>query len=175
VKYMSIQPISASQTLWQTMKTNLQNLNQSLTAAQGSRSSSNKDQVTLSQDALQKAAAAFQSDISSLLKSAGGASNNTTTTGTSSAPGAKATTLQALNQDLANLQNAIQTGNQNLIRNAVHTLGSDLSGIQKGHHHHHHHGGQGLAPQNYTNSGSIVSDSTGATSAITGMLVSSKV
>jgi len=154
------------------MKTDLQNVNKSLTATQSSQSSANKDQVTISQDALQKAAAAFQSDISSLLKSAGGATNNTT--GASSTPGVKATTLQTLNQDLTNLQNAIQTGNQNLIQNAENTLGSDLSGIQRGHHHRHHHGVQGLAPQNYTNSGSIVSDSTGATNAITGTLVSSK-
>ncbi len=170
---MSIQPVSAGQTLWQTMKTDLQNLNQSLTAAQGSQSSGNKDQVTISQDALQKAAATFQSDISSLLNSAGGTSNNTT--GASPAPGTKATTLQTLNQDLTNLQSAIQSGNQKLIQNAENTLGSDLSGIQKGHHHHHHHGAQGLASQNYTNSSSIVSGSTGASDAIIGTLLSSKV
>ena len=173
VKHMSIQPVSGSYSLWQTMKSDLQTLNQSLTAAQNAQKSGAQDQVTISQDALQKSMAVFQSDISNLQSGAGGAFNNTTA-GTSSDSGTKATPLQTLDQDLASLQNAIQSGDKKRIQNAENALGTYLSGIQKGHHHRHHHSAQSLVSSNSTQSGSIVSSLTGATNAVIGTLLSSK-
>jgi len=168
---MSIQPVSASQTLWQTLKTDFQKLNQALTAAQSSQGTGNTDPVTISQAALQKAAAAFQSDISSVLNSAGNSSSTTSGAGSNSGT----TPLQTLNQDLTNLQSAIQSGKQDQIKAAEVTLGSDLSVILKGHHHHHHHhGAQSAASLSSTGSGSSIAYSTGATNAATGTVLSSQ-
>jgi len=170
---MSIQPVNGSNSLWQTMKTDFQNLNQSLAAAQRSRSSGNKAQVTISQDALQKAAAAFQSDISSVLSSAG--SSSYTTAATTAQSSTTAPPLQTLNQDLANLQSALQSGDQKQIKAAEHTLGTALIAVQKGHHHHHHHhGAQSVADSNSPNSGSTSAYSTGVADTITGTLLSSQ-
>ncbi len=171
---MSIHAVAGIYSLWQTMKTDFQTLNKTLTTAQNSQKSGAQDQVTISQDGLQKAIAAFQSDISNLQNAAGGTINKNTAE-TSSASGTKATPLQTLKQDLITLQKAIKSGDPSQIQSAENALETDRSSIQKGHHHHNHHGTQSVASPNSTNSGSIVSDSTGATNAVTGMLLSSKV
>ena len=171
---MSIQSVSGIASIWQTMKTDFQSLNQSLAAAQSAQKSGDQDQVTISQAALQKAAAAFLSDISALQSNTGDTSASTTASG-SSTTGTNATLLQPLAQDLTNLQSAIQLGDQSQIKSAENTLGSDLSVLQTGHrHHHHHHGGQGFTASNLTTSGSTVPYSTGGTNMLTGTSVSSQ-
>lgn len=140
---MSIQSVNSTASLSQTMQTDCQALKQALAASQSAQNAGNQDQVTILQGALQKAASALLSDISSMQSTSTNPSVNSTTT-SSSASSTNLTPLQILTQDLTNLQSAIQSGDQSKVQGAENTLGTDITGLNKGHHHHHHHGGQGL-------------------------------
>ncbi len=60
---MSIQPVSSNVSLWQTMQNDFQTLSQDLSAAQTAQKSGDQDQIQISQEALQKAMASLQNDI----------------------------------------------------------------------------------------------------------------
>jgi len=65
---MSILPVNSNTQLWNTLSTGLQNEPQSVQSGINSYKSGNAYQVTLSQDALQKAKNKLQTDFSGVMK-----------------------------------------------------------------------------------------------------------
>ncbi len=165
---MSIQSINGINSLWQTMRTDLQTFAKDFKNTLKAQSSGDQDQVTISQAALQTAAAALQGDLSGMsnVTNGTGSSSANSTTAVNSASATASNPLQTVTQDLAALQSALKSGDQTQIQSAETALEKDLPSISRGHRHHHRHGMQGLeTAMAATSSTSGSSDTTSATNA----------